>query len=342
MTSTIFKWRIVPIVLLLLTAVVRAAAQKPEVALPMLAAAQVPLYPPVARVANVEGVVHVKVTTDGHRVTNAEVLDGHKLLAESAEKNVRTWEFATHEPTTFTVTYSYKLVTNLKAVQNNPRVVLQLPTRVEVDALRWPGTVDLPPDAKPLALGASARQSDTEGCPVTVANAGRTITVRGTVVQAPHDMLLSVAGCVDPLVVAYAGDEDTGVPASQLQRDKNLQHFRSYATATYKSRGKNICIQCPKYEVEATLTGRLDIATLPEGARKDPFGFARDANGKVLGKVGWGHPIPIYKCRLVVEAASNVVARKLPRPSPSNPPGNATGETPAHGSGHGENLQRRP
>jgi hypothetical protein len=338
---SVLEWRIVPTVVLLVAAV-GAAAQNGEVALPMVAAAQVPLYPPVARVSNVEGVVHVKVTTDGHHVVNAEALDGHKLLAEAAEKNVRTWEFAAHEATTFTATYSYRLVTDLKAVQNNPRVVLELPTDIEVDALRWPGTVDLPPDARPLGGAIGAKPSVTERCPSAVANAGRTITVRGKVVQAPHDMLLSVAGCDGPLVVAYAGDEDTGVPASQLRRDRNLEHFRNYTTATYKGKGKNICIQCSKYEVEATLTGRLDVATLPEGARKDPFGFARDANGKVLGKVGWGHPIPIYKYRLVVVSASNVVARKLPRPSPSQTPRDATGETLVHESGHVAGLQQKP
>jgi hypothetical protein len=42
----------------------------------MFAAGQVPLYPPLARVANVEGVVHLKVTTDGHRVVDAHVEDG--------------------------------------------------------------------------------------------------------------------------------------------------------------------------------------------------------------------------------------------------------------------------
>jgi len=68
----------------------------------MVASAQVPLYPPVARLANVEGVVHLKVTTDGHHVVSTQVEDGHRLLAALAEENVRTWQFSLHEPTTFT------------------------------------------------------------------------------------------------------------------------------------------------------------------------------------------------------------------------------------------------
>ncbi len=84
-----------------------AQAPKLKAALPMVAAASVPLYPPLAHAANMEGVVHVSVTTDGKRVTNAHAQDGPKLLAAAAEDNARTWQFAVHQPTTFTVTYKY-------------------------------------------------------------------------------------------------------------------------------------------------------------------------------------------------------------------------------------------
>lgn len=107
-------------------------AQESKVTLPMLAGAAVPLYPPLARVAHVEGIVHVKITTDGHRVITAHSKDGPKLLAAAAEENARTWEFATHEPTTFTITYYYKLDAKLKGSVNNPTVVLRLPTEVEI------------------------------------------------------------------------------------------------------------------------------------------------------------------------------------------------------------------
>jgi hypothetical protein len=115
-----------------------AMAQESKVALPMVAGAAVPLYPPLARVARIEGVVHVKITTDGHRVITAHVEDGHKLLAAAAEENARTWEFATHEPTTFTVTYRYKLDAKLKGSPNNPTVVLRLPTEVEISTMPAP------------------------------------------------------------------------------------------------------------------------------------------------------------------------------------------------------------
>jgi hypothetical protein len=122
-----------------------AGTAQQELALPMISFAEVPLYPPTARAANISGVVHVVVTTDGHRIVATHVQDGPKALSDAAEKNVKTWQFATHEPTTFTVTYIYKLVGNLKPHRNNPKVILQLPTEVEVDALRWPGTKDMTP-----------------------------------------------------------------------------------------------------------------------------------------------------------------------------------------------------
>jgi len=112
-----------------------AMAQKSSVALPTVAGAAVPLYPPLARAANVQGLVHVKVTTDGHRVIATHVEDGPKLLATAADENARTWQFATHEPATFTVTYRYRLNAKLKGNPNNPTVVLRLPTEVEVSTL---------------------------------------------------------------------------------------------------------------------------------------------------------------------------------------------------------------
>jgi hypothetical protein len=124
-------------------------AQESTVALPMVAGAAVPLYPPLARAASVQGVVHVNITTDGHRVVAARIVDGNKLLAAAAESNVRTWTFSLHEPTVFVVTYNYKLVTKWAGDPNNPEVVLQLPTKIEISTKRWPGTVDMPTETKP-------------------------------------------------------------------------------------------------------------------------------------------------------------------------------------------------
>jgi hypothetical protein len=113
--------------------------------LPTVSYAEVPLYPALARAANISGIVHVIVTTDGHVVLTAHAEGGHKLLRDAAEKNVMSWKFTTHEPTKFTVTFDYSLVHNMSTRSNNPRVVLLLPTNIEVEALRMPGTHDMPP-----------------------------------------------------------------------------------------------------------------------------------------------------------------------------------------------------
>jgi hypothetical protein len=126
------------------TAVSRVVGQETKIALPRVAGASVPLYPPLARAANVQGVIHVKITTDGHRTVNARAEDGPKLLAVAAEENARTWFFAAHEPTTFTVTYRYKLVPGMKGNPDSPEIVLRLPSEVEVRTLPTPLNGDPP------------------------------------------------------------------------------------------------------------------------------------------------------------------------------------------------------
>ena len=120
-----------------------------KLAFPKVSFASVPLYPPGATAANIEGIVRVKVATDGHKVISVVAKKGHPVLARAAEANALTWQFDVQESTTFTVTYLYKLVDDIDAVQNNPRVILRLPTDVEVDALRSPGTRDMPHILKP-------------------------------------------------------------------------------------------------------------------------------------------------------------------------------------------------
>lgn len=108
------------------------SSQESKVALPKVATLGVPFYPPLARAAHVEGIVHVRITTDGQRVTATHVEDGNKLLAAAAEENAKTWQFTAHEPATFTVTYRYKLVAGLKGDPSSPTVTLRLPSEVEV------------------------------------------------------------------------------------------------------------------------------------------------------------------------------------------------------------------
>jgi hypothetical protein len=147
------------------------------------------------------------------------------------------------------------------------------------------------------------------GCPLDSAKDGQVITFRGKVVHAPHDMTLEIAGCTDSVVLVYADDGSAapgnGVPGGDIAK------FRAYTNATTKRVGGAACLQCPKYEVEATLSGRLALAVVPAGLTKDGLGFLRDSSGKIVGKVGFGHPIPLYKYQLAIQAASDIEARRL-------------------------------
>ena len=130
-----------------------AQQSQSRVSLPSVIAAAVPLYPIGPQTVNIQGTVHVKISTDGHRVIDAKVEnDGvNPALGRAAQENAMTWRFAVGEPTTFTVTYRYILVPKLKEIKSNAlnaKVVLCFPTDVEVYAQRWPGTVDVPSKVK--------------------------------------------------------------------------------------------------------------------------------------------------------------------------------------------------
>src|ERR1044071_6114673 len=126
-------------------------------------------------------------------------------------------------------------------------------------------------------------QNQNAACILDTAKDGDAITVTGEAVQQPHDLAFGIVGCEDFVVLSYAGDRDNNVSANQLRRDAKLKEFQQYTTATYKGHGKDVCIQCMKYDdVKATLIGRLQVATIPPGTTKDQFGFLHDQSGKVV------------------------------------------------------------
>jgi hypothetical protein len=104
-----FPYRVLFILLVLAAAAPSAIPQTPDV-LPEVVEHQLPTYPPLARTARVEGDVHIKITTDGESVRDAEVEDGPPLLRKAAEENVRTWKFASHAPGIFHIIFRYKLM----------------------------------------------------------------------------------------------------------------------------------------------------------------------------------------------------------------------------------------
>ena len=109
-------------------------AQESRVPLPIVASATVPFYPRIAREARIEGVVRLQVSTDGKRVSSMSVKGGPPVLIPAAEENVRTWQFKEHRPTTFEVTFHYKMLPESECELDNGTVLLRLPAEVEVSA----------------------------------------------------------------------------------------------------------------------------------------------------------------------------------------------------------------
>ena len=162
---------------------------------------------------------------------------------------------------------------------------------------------------------AGAQTRASAKCVLDTARDGQTITVAGEALQQPHDLGFQVIGCGDLVILAYAGDPDTDVTASQLRMDKKLKEFQKYTSAVYRDGKKNICLECPQYtDVRATLSGKLEIASIPAGTTKDTMGFLHDTSGKVVGTSGFGHPTRMFKYRLVVLSVADVQAHKLPKP----------------------------
>jgi hypothetical protein len=104
-----------------------ALAQESTETLPKVMQHGEPIYPPLARQTRIQGEVSVKVTTDGESVREAIAQTGHPLLRKAAEDNAKSWKFASHTPSTFNVTFRYKLMESSVEVE-----FLKSPTIVEI------------------------------------------------------------------------------------------------------------------------------------------------------------------------------------------------------------------
>lgn len=107
-------------------------AQSSQDPLPTVTSAAVPLYPRTADVVHIEGIVWLRVSTDGKRVSDVKVEGGPPMLAKAAADNVKTWEFSRHKPTTFKVKFDYKILPESGCDVDNSVVMLRLPAEVEV------------------------------------------------------------------------------------------------------------------------------------------------------------------------------------------------------------------
>ena len=109
-----------------------ALAQQDSASLPTVTAFDCPQYPSLAKSARIVGIVQLDVATDGHTVADVKLRLGHPMLATDAITNLRSWKFADHKPTTFTVTYHYVNGKRKRDPVTKCDARMELPTNVTV------------------------------------------------------------------------------------------------------------------------------------------------------------------------------------------------------------------
>jgi hypothetical protein len=110
-----------------------AAAEKNIIPVPEVTQHGHVRYPSLAREAQIQGQVRMRVSTDTYCVAKISTDSGDPILAQAAEANVRTWFFASHKPGTFDLTFNYRFL------------------KPEVSFLEKPGVVEIL--AMPVSLG---------------------------------------------------------------------------------------------------------------------------------------------------------------------------------------------
>jgi hypothetical protein len=109
-------------------------AQDAKHELPLVIGGKMPLYPIMARTARIEGIVKVRVTTDGEKVGSIQAESGPPMLVRFVKENVLTWEFTKHNPTTFVTTFEFVLEGPDQCSYSNGVSVLRLPLEARISA----------------------------------------------------------------------------------------------------------------------------------------------------------------------------------------------------------------
>ena len=86
-----------------------------------------------------------------------------------------------------------------------------------------------------------------------------------------------------------------------LQKDKEFKQFDSLLAQTHQ-KGAEVCLGCTRYNVTATLVGRLDGVA--------DASIKRDASGKITGFGGFGN-MNAYPARLVLQSVSDVTPKEI-------------------------------
>jgi hypothetical protein len=89
--------------------------------------------------------------------------------------------------------------------------------------------------------------------------------------------------------------------AVTLDKSKDFKQFDSLLAQAH-NKGAGMCLGCMRYEVTATLVGRLDAVA--------DAGIKRDASGKITDFGGFGN-MNMYPARLVLQSVSDVAPKEL-------------------------------
>jgi hypothetical protein len=109
-----------------------------------------------------------------------------------------------------------------------------------------------------------------------------------------------------------------------LDKSKEFKQFDTLLAQTNDKIG-GICLGCARYEVTATLVGRLD--TVADATLK------RDASGKIVGWGGFGN-MNAYPARLVLQSVSEVTPKEIDYSKALAITKGASPAAPAYGNGN--------
>jgi hypothetical protein len=159
---------------------------------------------------------------------------------------------------------------------------------------------------------------------------GKIVRIKGTVVAGFDEFVIKDAtdpNCgypVNAIWLAYPpGTKGKAGPAAMLQiqparnftgkftppvrnpvtldKSKDFKQFDSLLAQKHE-KGADMCLGCTRYEVTATLVGRLDSVA--------DTALQRDASGKIVGFGGFGN-MNAYPARLVLESVTDVTPKEV-------------------------------
>jgi hypothetical protein len=179
-----------------------------------------------------------------------------------------------------------------------------------------------------LAASLQAQTVDTSVCDILKdpqAFNGKVVRIKATIASGFDEFVLKADGChhaVNSIWLAYPeGTKAKSGPLAILQlqpasnfggeakpvdrapvvldKSKDFKQFDSLLATSYKSNG--MCLGCTKFEVSATLTGRLDAV--------EPV-LSRDSAGKINGIAGFGN-LNAWPTRLVLQSVADVASHEI-------------------------------